>query len=764
MALSGQGNLLGLGLEQGAFQTSQSNSTNMDAGVGNPNPPAGQGVSGLNPDTSMGKPDTTDMFNMSYDQKQRESNLAGVYALVNQRFKFAETARRVNEDIWIKSYYQHRGEYSPAERQKIAKLQERNPNASEAFVKITKSKNVAAYGQLREIIWGDDDFPMSLEPENVPEGIADTVFVSPDKLPDISHPDVIGYSGDGKQIDPGSTQKTLLGGLQDKFASLLKGKKVQEGNSPDPKNMPEIHPAKEIAKNLEDTIKDQLTEGHVDRHLNNCILECVIFGTGILKGPFTIEETIHKWDMDKKGDINYAPEKKLAPRTTWASIWNLYPDPNVRNIFEASYIIERHLMSEFMVRGLKKQKLFYTDAIDRLIRKGPRHERKFWENIIRDQTLATIDDRRYEVFEYWGYMDKEMIRGLNVTDEETLLKMEDSIQVNVWVAEGEVLRVALNPFTPHRLPYYVVPYEEHPYQIWGIGLSENMRDAQDLMNGHWRMAIDNLRFAGNCIFEVNEAQLVPGQDMTLYPGKIFRKQGGAPGQSIYGITIPNTAQSHVQFYDKARQIADDVAGQPSSSYGQTGVSPTSRTAAGMSMLMSAANLNIKTVIKNFDYFIIEPLGRAYFYWNMQFNKDRPEIRGNIRIVAKGTQALMQKEVQSQRLLSLLQVAGNPNVAPFVKFDGVLNALVKTMGLKSKDLVNDPTIAKLYADIIGAANGTQNGQQSQQQAGDSQHPSSGAGGQPSSGGINPNDPTGSGGGNIGVGTAPQSGEAGHSANT
>lgn len=757
MSLSGNSNIMGVGLEAGLNQASKSLSDYTDAGNGQPE------------DAAVGKPNlgdaTTNMFNMSDADAGKQVNLAGVYALVNQRFKFAETARRVNEDIWIKAYYQHRGEYSPAERQKIAKLQERNPQASEAFVKITKAKNVAAYGQLREIIWGEDDFPIAYEPENKPEGIADIAFVTPAQAPDMTAQDAIGYAGDGQNIPPGATAKTLLGGLQQKFSNLLQGKKVQPGASPNEKMFPEIHPARQSAEELESLVKDQLTEGHVDRHLNNAILECVIFGTGILKGPFTINETIHKWDRDdQSGQITYNPEKKLAPCTTWTSIWNLYPDPNARNIFEASYCVERHLMSESLVKGLKKQSLFDHNAIDRLVRKGPRHERKFWENIIRDQTLATIDDRRYEVFEYWGSLDKEMIRGLDIADEDTLLRMEDQIQVNVWVAEGEVLRVALNPFTPTRVPYFVVPYEEHPYQIWGIGLSENIKDAQDLMNGHWRMAIDNLRFAGNCIFEVNENQLVPGQDMTLYPGKIFRKQGGAPGQSIYGITIPNTAQSHIQFYDKARQIADEEAGQPSYSYGQSGVTGTSRTAAGMSMLMSAANLNIKTVIKNFDYFIIEPLGRAYFYWNMQFNKDSPEIRGNLRIVAKGTQALMQKEVQSQRLLSLLQVAGNPNVAPFVKFDEVLNALVKTMGLKPKDLVNDPTTAKLYADIMGAANGPQNGQNSSPQTQPAGQSSGNNSSENPSGQFNAGDTMGSGGGNIGVGTAPQSGQVGHSANT
>ena len=43
-----------------------------------------------------------------------------------------------------------------------------------------------------------------------------------------------------------------------------------------------------------------------------------------------------------------------------------------------------------------------------------------------------------------------------------------------------------------------------------------------------------------------------------------------------------------------------------------------RTASGMSMLLGASSLNIKTVIKNIDDFLLKPLGEAFFHWNMQF--------------------------------------------------------------------------------------------------------------------------------------------------
>ena len=47
-------------------------------------------------------------------------------------------------------------------------------------------------------------------------------------------------------------------------------------------------------------------------------------------------------------------------------------------------------------------------------------------------------------------------------------------------------------------------------------------------------------------------------------------------------------------------MADESTGLPSFSHGQTGVSGVGRTASGISMLMGAAQLSIKTVIKNID--------------------------------------------------------------------------------------------------------------------------------------------------------------------
>ena len=143
-----------------------------------------------------------------------------------------------------------------------------------------------------------------------------------------------------------------------------------------------------------------------------------------------------------------------------------------------------------------------------------------------------------------------------------------------------------------------------------------------------------------------------------------------------------------------------------------------------------------------------------FAWNMQFNEDSPEIRGDVEVKARGTSSLMQKEVRSQRLMTFLQTASNQNLAPFVRWHTVLSEIAKSLDIEPEKLINDPERAAIFAKIMGMANGnTENQGTNQQPAMEN------TGGTPA--GANPQDPTGVGGGNIGTGNVPQPGETGFS---
>jgi hypothetical protein len=174
--------------------------------------------------------------------------------------------------------------------------------------------------------------------------------------------------------------------------------------------------------------------------------------------------------------------------------------------------------------------------------------------------------------------------------------------------------------------------------------------------------------------------------------------------------------------------------------------------------MGAAALSIKTVIKNIDDYLIKPLGESLFHWNMQFNDEAPHIKGDLEIKAQGTSSLMQKEVRSQRLMTFMQTASNPALAPFVRWHTCLKEIAKSLDIDPDQLINDPERAAIYAHIMGMANGNQNN-------------TAVAGGQGQMGptgpippGASATDPTGVGGSNIGTGSVPLPGETGFSAAT
>ena len=376
---------------------------------------------------------------------------------------------------------------------------------------------------------------------------------------------------------------------------------------------------------------------------------------------------------------------------------------------EAEYVIQRHRLNRHQFKDLLNRPYFNKEAIYKCLDMGPKYDKKSWETSIdaENNSYGDLESNRYEVLEYWGTIDAMSAREQGLEVDEDIEDFEE-VQVNIWITNGKIIRIVENPFTPFRIPYQSFSYEVNPYQFFGIGVPENMEDAQAIMNGHARMAIDNLALAGNLVFDIDESALVQNQNMEVYPGKIFKRQAGVPGQAIYGIKFPNTANENMQMFDKFRQLADESTGIPSYSHGQTGVTGMTRTASGMSMLMGAASLNIKTVIKNIDDSLIKPLGKSMFQWNMQFYEGDLPILGDFEIRATGSSSLMRKEVRSQRLTMFLQTIQNPSIAPFVKISEVIKELAYSLDLDPDEIINSKSEAEIYAKIIGYQNNAQQG--------------------------------------------------------
>jgi hypothetical protein len=696
-------------------------------------------------------------LDLEFDQ---QTNLVGI---IKNRFQQAQDSRKTDESRWLKAYENYRGLYNKS-------VKFRDSEKSRIFVKITKTKVLAAFGQLVDVIFGSGKFPIGITETKIPEGELasahlDTQTGAPGiestmgggELPGdvdgnaLDNPYEVGYEGDGKVLKPGASFGN--GVFEDSIEDKVEDQLV-EGFSPIPQVL-ELSPAQKAARRMEKLIHDQIDESKGSSEIRNALLESALLGTGIVKGPFNFNKKLHKWENSEGGERSYNPLEVRVPRIEFVSCWDFYPDPGATNIDECEFVIHRHKMNKSQLRQLRNMPYFNEDAIRNCIQMGANYTEQDFESSLKDDARSDEEvGNNFEVLEYWGIMDAEYARsvGIDLADDIDDL---DEVQVNAWTCGHQLLRAVVNPFTPYRLPYHAFPYERSPYNFFGIGVAENMDDSQQIMNGHARMAVDNLAMAGSLVFDVDESALVGGQSMEIYPGKIFRRQAGMPGQAIHGLKFPNTAPENMMMFDKFRQLADEQTGIPSYSHGQTGVQSMTRTASGMSMLLGAASLNVKTVVKNLDDFLLRPLGEAFFQWNMQFFEGGLDVKGDLEVKATGTNSLMQKEVRSQRLTTFLQTVQNPAVAPFVKISKLVSELAYSLDLDPEEVLNDPEEAAIMAQIIGMQNAGQTTSPETESLGGQpagMGPPNGAPAQPQDLG-----PTGTGGGNIGIGNVPTPGE-------
>ena len=137
-----------------------------------------------------------------------ESEGNALVGLIRSKFQEAETSKIYDEKRWLKAYRNYRGIYGP-------EMAFRDNEKSRVFVKVTKTKVLASFGQIIEVLFSQGKFPLGINPTSVPEGIAEKAHLKnpqeqqmqPETSEDM---DAYGFPGDGKEIPPGATATDLM--------------------------------------------------------------------------------------------------------------------------------------------------------------------------------------------------------------------------------------------------------------------------------------------------------------------------------------------------------------------------------------------------------------------------------------------------------------------------------------------------------------------------------------------------------------------------
>ena len=540
---------------------------------------------------------------MEDDNGRLQNKLSALGTTLRARFESeARPNRRETEERWIKDLYQYRGEYTPDEATRLPE------GGSRVYPPATRKKVTTISARLRDML-----FPASASRNW-------TLEATP--KPDLTPQDEQAAQAMAQQedIDHEAARERI---------------------------------AEQRAERMRKQMDDQLAEADYAEIVGGDVIRSgCIYGTGILKGPM-VEEQEQTRFRAQGGTFALSAETVRRPYIEGVSIWNLYPDMGGRGFGDVRYVFQLHQMPRHELLDLAERDDFYGETILDYVRSSP-------DGDLTDQThdaeLRQLGGRqsagtpqgRYEVLEYWGVVDPADLADYD----DDAADAAEELWANVWLLGHYVIKAVVSPAPgPRKHPYHAFHFDKDETSIFGIGVPALMRDDQAMTCAATRAMLDNAAIASGPILEVNTSLLAPGEDAaSLYPRRMFYREG--VGQEAQYPAIRELGiSSHIGEYLNLIQLADQwthehtvpsyMEGQPTSSGGAQG------TASGLSMLMGAANVEIKDLARSFDEGITRSFITALYRWNMYFGED--EAKGDYNVEARGSSSLVHKEIRAQRL-------------------------------------------------------------------------------------------------------------------
>ena len=622
------------------------------------------------------------------EEEQEELNSLG--SILKAKYTEYKDARDNIEDDWIEDLRAFMGQYDPDVLSKIQSKGDR----SQVYVGLTRTKVLAAYSRITDLLFqpGQDFFSIEKTP----------ISKQPVVERQLAEKAALEIQQAAEQVGTAGLEELVMARLQELT------EEVEEETD-------------RRVENMLQAILDQSKESNLEQKMKDAIMEQVIFGTGAMKAGTLKVEKDHMYMTNEEGVPELYIEEYPMPEMEAVSIFDLYPDPHATSVNDMRDIFRRHIISRTEFNALKDYPGFNVDLINECIEMNPEGNHDEAQHEIDRRNIANVNDsntntEKFEVLEFWGSLNGYGLQDAGIEfGEEDDLSME--YDANIWIVSGKVIKAQLNPLPGGVIPYFIFPYEKNPHAFWGTGVPRMMRDSQATMNAATRIYLDNVALSSGPMVEVNTDIMASGEDPTeLYPWRVFLREGGDGNQPMVRFYQPQSnSPALVSVIELFRRFADETTALPSYTHGQT-QSSLNRTATGISILMSNANIVLKSVIKNIDDFLTQPMIRSLYDWNMTWNQDK-NVKSDMRIIAKGSTALIQKEVQSQRLLQFLSLINNPIDAQMVDREKLLTDIAKSLDIdpdevikSQEELMNEQALqqAILASQQGGEANQVPNG--------------------------------------------------------
>lgn len=453
--------------------------------------------------------------------------------------------------------------------------------------------------------------------------------------------------------------------------------------------------AKEACEAMSQTIDDQLTESNYLSESRQALYWMVKFGTAIMKGPDVENRAKSAWIM---GEGGY--EQKMLSRhvpVCYAVHPNDFvPDMSACQAEEMDFSFERSFLSKRQLRRMAKEKGFIPGQIKRLLLTDPAsthvgNDQVKEEGRAANDTTSITDDSRYELWEYQGPIEAEVLLagGMGITEND----IEDPTVAHegrIWFCGPIALKIIIDPMADidGELNYSIACYEDDEHGLFGYSLGHCGAGTQNSMTDAWSAMLDNNdKAAGVQLVRVRGMVNGADGDDKMKRNKMWEAERTDDVTKAFHIfSLPNNQEACSNIYQMCRELYDEEVQVPQLAGGEQGTA--TDTMGGMAMLMNSVGAVFRRVVRKWDDGITSSLISRYYNWNMNFNEDE-SIKGDFEVEAKGTSTLLVKEIMGQSLLGLLQISQqDPDVRGRTKVSGIIREWAKSQYLPVSDVLMD----------------------------------------------------------------------------
>ncbi len=550
---------------------------------------------------------------------------------------------------------------------------------STVFIGLTRQKTNAAEARLSDVVLPTDELNWAAHPTPKPEIAQLLISEQPGTMADLA--------AAGAGVQP-TNDPVMLNALRpDGTIGPVPAKKKDIALAAE-------KIARERAHAMQDLISDQLVECDMNSVERKVIHDAAVMGTGVLKGPVVMNKTRRSWQKVNGGVYQLIQVEERTPASYHVDPRLVWEDPDCGDdIQNGKGIYELSQKTRKKVRELTKQPGYIPEQISYVLKEGPKRGEAIGD-LMQHLEHTKYQKNTFDVWEYTGELDVEDLLALGVegVDPESQL---DVMSGCVVMINDTVVKIYLNPLETGELPYDFYPWEKVTDSPRGYGVPYLMRAPQRVINAAWRMMMDNAAICSGPQIIIKKDKILP-EDKTykLYSRKVWLFNGAA-GESV------NDAFTQVEFnmhqaelaaiIKLGMDLADAETSTPMITQGEQGAAP--ETVGGMQMLLNSANVVLRRLVKQFDDYVTKPHIRRYYDYNMAYSDDE-SVKGDFDIDARGSSALLVRDIQNQAFTNLLAAGSNPVFAKFIDPKKLFEKALTAQHIQPQDVMKtDEQIAQ-----------------------------------------------------------------------